>query len=350
MRPLCSENGSRYHLDSLRAIRVLYRDNREAFSRDWALVPWIGRMSVRINKLLALGVVGVAAVAALTGCSSSGTGSSGKIVVVGAENEYSNVAAQIGGRYVTAEAVMSNPNTDPHTFEASASVAKELSDAQLVIQNGVGYDDFMAKLEKASPNSKRKVVSAQQVLGLPDDTKNPHLWYDPKTMPAVAKKIAADLESLDPSHKAAFEKNLTTFDDSLTTWKNQLASFKTDYSDTPVAVTEPVADYALQAAGVDIKTPWSLQAAIMNDTDPSPQQSAAQDALFTGKQVKAFLYNQQVTDSITSHYLSLAHKNDVPVVGVYETMPTGYTYQKWMEAELSALKSAVTNGTSTEKL
>ncbi|MDN4646893.1 metal ABC transporter solute-binding protein, Zn/Mn family [Curtobacterium sp. PsM8] len=307
---------------------------------------------MRINRFIASGVVAAVAAAALTGCSSGGGNGdgNGKITVVGAENEYSDVAAQIGGKYVSASAVMSDPNTDPHTFEASASVARELSSAQLVIQNGVGYDDFMAKLEKASPNSDRKVITAQTLLGLPDSTRNPHLWYDPKTMPAVAAAIATDLEKLDPAHKSTFAQNLTTFDDSLRTWTSALASFKSAHGGTPVAVTEPVADYALEAAGVDIKTPWSLQAAIMNDTDPSPQQSAAQDSLFTSKQVKVFLYNQQVTDSITAHYLSLAHANGVPVVGVYETMPTGYTYQRWMEAELAALAKAVTDGTSTEKL
>ncbi|WIB63394.1 zinc ABC transporter substrate-binding protein [Curtobacterium sp. MCBD17_040] len=308
-------------------------------------------MSVRIKRLAALGVAALAVTGALTGCSQSASGGSdGKIVVVGAENEYSDVAAQIGGKYVSAKAIMSNPNTDPHTFEASASVAKELSSAQILVQNGLGYDDFMTKLAKASPNSSRKVIVAQDVLGLPDSTRNPHLWYDPKTMPAVAKRIAADLGALQPSHKQYFQDNLTTFNRSLETWTNQLASFKQTHANAPVAVTEPVADYALQAAGVDVETPWSLQAAIMNDTDPSPQNSAAQDALFTGKHVKAFLYNQQVTDSITSHYLSLAHDNGIPVVGVYETMPTGYHYQKWMEAELTALQKALTNGTSTEKL
>jgi zinc/manganese transport system substrate-binding protein len=129
-----------------------------------------------------------------------------------------------------------------------------------------------------------------------------------------------------------------------------LAAFKTQFPDVPVAVTEPVADYALQAAGADIKTPFSLQASIMNDTDPSPQDSATQDSLFTGKLVKAFLYNQQVTDEVTTKYLALAHQNNIPVVGVYETMPTGYHYQGWMMAELNALTKALTNGTSTEKL
>ena len=311
----------------------------------------MGNTSVSIKRrAVGVGLVAVALAAVLSGCANSASASNGKIVVVGAENEYSDVAAQIGGKYVTASAIMSNPNTDPHTFEASASVAKELSTAQLVVQNGVGYDGFMAKLEKASPNKDRKVIVAQNVLGLPDDTKNPHLWYDPKTMPAVATKIASELSAIQPSHKDYFQSRLTTFTDSLKTWTDALSSFQQSYSGTPVAVTEPVADYMLEAAGVNIKTPWSLQAAIMNDTDPSPQDSAAQDALFTGKKVKVFLYNQQVTDSITSHYLTLAHDNDIPVVGVYETMPTGYHYQKWMEAELSALKSAVTTGTSTEKL
>lgn len=296
----------------------------------------------------------------LAGCSGSGGSSSAaggssadstaKINVVGAENQYSDVAAQIGGQYVTASAIMSDPNTDPHTFEASPSVAKELSKAQLVIQNGVGYDDFMAKLEKASPNNNRAVIDAQQIMGLPDNTPNPHLWYDPKVMPAVAKQIAADLGKIQPAHASYFQSRLTTFDKSLSTWTGQIAAFKKDHPSTPVAVTEIVADYLLQAAGTDIKTPWSLQAAIQNGTDPSPQDSATQNSLFTGKKVKVLLYNQQVTDAVTSRYLDLAHSNKIPVVGVYETMPTGYHFQSWMEAEMTALDKAVTSGTSTEKL
>ena len=117
-----------------------------------------------------------------------------------------------------------------------------------------------------------------------------------------------------------------------------------------MAVTEPVADFMLQAADADVKTPWNLQAAIMNDTDPSAQDTATQDALFTGKQVKVFLYNQQVTDDTTDKYLQLAKDNGIPVVGVYETMPANYHYQDWMLAEVKALETAVTQGTSTEHL
>jgi zinc/manganese transport system substrate-binding protein len=308
---------------------------------------------MRSTTLALVGAVSLAAIVGLSGCSSSAsaTAGSGKIVAVGAENEYADVISQVGGKYVAVSSVMSNPNTDPHTFEASASVARTVSSASLVVQNGVGYDSFMNKIEAASGGSNRTVIVAQKLLGLPDDTANPHLWYKPSTMPAVAKAVVAELTKLQPGHKAYFEARLAKFTASMSTWTDALAKFKSDFPGTPVAVTEPVADYALQAAGADIKTPFSLQASIMNDTDPSPQDSAMQNSLFTDHKVKVFLYNQQVTDDITTTYLNLAHKNKIPVVGVYETMPTnGYTYQSWMLAELDALRKAVTSGTSTEKL
>lgn len=311
---------------------------------------------MRTKHVATAGIVAALAVVALAGCSASdqggttSTGNAAKIVVVGAENEYADVAAQIGGQYVTATAILTDPTTDPHTFEANPSVAKTLSTAQLVIQNGLGYDDWMTTLLSASPSSSRKVIVAQTVLGLPNTAENPHLWYDPKTMPAVADTIERDLTAIDPSHASVYRANLATFKESMTTWTDQIAAFKQKYAGVKVAATEPVPDFLLQAAGIDIATPWALQAAIMNGTDPSPQDSATQDALFTKKAVKAFLYNQQVTSSLTSHYLDLAHQNGVPVVGVYETMPTGYTYQKWMEAELTALQKALENGTSTETL
>ena len=170
-------------------------------------------------------------------------------------------------------------------------------------------------------------------------------------MPAVGKSIVAALAKLQPSHKAYFAANLKRFDASLAVWTRQLAAFKTAHAGVAVATTEPVADYMLSAAGVDNRTPWALQAAIMNDTDPAPQDVATQNALLKNATVKVFVYNQQVTDSITSDYLELAAASHIPVVGVYETMPTdGYDYQTWMEAELNALDRAVTEGKSTVKL
>jgi zinc/manganese transport system substrate-binding protein len=274
-----------------------------------------------------------------------------QVVAVGAENEYADVISQIGGPYVKVSAIMSNPNTDPHEFEASASVAEVVSKAQLIVQNGVGYDTFMDKIEAASPLRGRDVIVAQQLLGFSSDIFNPHLWYDPRTMPLVAKAVANDLSKLEPSDAAYFQAQDTAFVKSLHPWLDAIASFKKHYSGTPVAVTEPVADYMLQAAGADIMTPQSLQAAIMNGTDPSPQDISTQDGLITGRKVKVFLYNQQVTDSLTAGFLADASKARVPVVGVYETMPVpGYHYQSWMLAEVDALDAAVAKGTSTVRL
>jgi zinc/manganese transport system substrate-binding protein len=308
---------------------------------------------VRSRYLTLAVVVPLGALLLASGCSGAAAGSDpgGKIVAVGAENEYANVIGQVGGKYVQVSAIMSNPNTDPHTFEASASVARLVSSAQLVVQNGVGYDGFMNTIENAVPNSARKLIVVQTLLGLPDSTPNPHLWYKPSTMPAVANAIAADLAALQPAHASFFKAQAAAFAGSLSAWNNAIAALAAKYPDTPVATTEPVADYMLQAAGADNLTPWAFQADIMNGTDPSAQDVATQRSLFTQHQVKVFLYNQQVTDSLTESFISLARANGIPVVGVYETMPEpGYDYQSWMLAEVQDLQRAVAGNVSSEHL
>jgi zinc/manganese transport system substrate-binding protein len=316
----------------------------------------ISRQRPRRSRRLALTLGLPLAIVLLAGTSacSSALGSpdpGGRIIAVGAENEYANVIAQVGGKYVQANAIMSNPNTDPHTFEASASVGRLVNAARLVVQNGVGYDSFMDSIENAVPDSSRQVIVVQKLLGRPDSTPNPHLWYQPSTMPAVANAIASGLAKLQPAHAAYFRANAAAFVRSLQTWSSAIAAFRARYPDVPVATTEPVADYLLQALGADNKTPWAFQADIMNGTDPSAQDVAIQRSLFTQHQVKVFLYNQQVTDSLTESFISLARANGIPVVGVYETMPEpGYRYQSWMVAETQDLRKAVASKTSSEHL
>jgi zinc/manganese transport system substrate-binding protein len=307
----------------------------------------LARISAILGALLCTGV-------ALASCSSSSPSAGSKpgvIVAIGAENEYANVLSQIGGQYVQVSSILNNPNTDPHTFESSPSVAEEVSGAELIVQNGVGYDGFMNEIESASPSAGRKVIVVQDMLGLPNDTPNPHLWYNPRTMPAVAGVMATDLGELDPAHKAYFRANLKRFDASLKPWLAAIASFKAKHDGTPVAVTEPVADYMLQAMGMKILTPFVFQADIMNGVDPSPEDVTLEEGFFTKHQVKVFCYNQQVVDSLTTSIRQVAESAGVPVVGVYETMPTpGYDYQTWMMAELAAVEAAITHGTSTEHL
>ncbi len=303
------------------------------------------------TRLAVCGVGLVTATVAMAAIGPVVQASSSKIVAVGAENEYANVIAQIGGSYVSVSAIESNPNTDPHTFEASPAVAEVVSQARLIVQNGVGYDSYINKIEAASPSSARKVIVVQSLLGLPNDTRNPHLWYKPVTMPAVAEAVAKDLGDLDPAHAAYFRSRVSAFDKSLKPWLSAIATVKREFPHAAVAVTEPVGDYMLNAVDANIRTPWSLQADIMNGVDPSPQDVSAEQNLFSRHRVKVFLYNQQVTDSLTASFLSLAKHDHIPVVGVYETMPTpGYDYQSWMLAEVNALKAALQHHKSTVSL
>ena len=296
------------------------------------------------------GAVGLLAAA---GCSTAAahTGNGTAVInAVGAENEYANVLSQVGGRYVHVSAILDNPNTDPHTFGASPQVAQEVSSAQLIVLNGVGYDSWITRIESASANSNRKVIVVQHVLGLPDSTPNPHLWYSPATMPAVARVMAADLSAIQPAHRAYFHTRLRAFDQSLAPWLNAVAQFRKSYPGTTAATTEPVADYLLTAMGIKNLTPFTFQADIMNGVEPPPQDIALENGFFGQHAVKLFAYNQQVVSSLTVSVRQSAIKAGVPVVGVYETMPAGFDYQTWMLAEVHAIQRAVASKISTEKL
>jgi zinc/manganese transport system substrate-binding protein len=258
---------------------------------------------------------------------------------VGLESQYANVMAQIGGPYVQVSAVESDPNTDPHEFELSPDVAGQIFSADVIVANGLGYDGWADRL---LANSHAIVISAQGVRHLPDSTANPHLWYDPATMPAVARAVAAAFTAKDPAHAAQYDANERAFEASLAPWGQALAEIRAKYAGTKIAVTEPVADDLLHAAGLDIATPFSLEAAVMNGTDPAPQDVSAQDALLTSGTAKIFVYNRQVTDTLTVSFLAAAKTGGVPVLGVYELMPAGAkTYQGWMERETTALAQAL---------
>lgn len=300
-----------------------------------------GLLPLAVPLLVALGLTGQPAVA----------DQPRPIRAVGVENQYADVIRQVGGPHVEVGAIESNPNTDPHEFQASPKIARAVAQADLVVLNGLGYDDWADKILAASAEPGRHVINVQTLLKLPDDTPNPHLWYDPRTMPAVAHAVAEALAARDPAHAAEFRANAAAFDTSLDGWRKAIEAFRAAHPGVAVAVTEPVADYLVEALGAKIATPKALEMAAMNDTDPAPQDIATQEALFTGHKVAAFLYNQQVTDDLTRRLLTLARKCGIPVVGVYETMPQpGFTYQSWMEAQTAAIDKAVTRGVSTETL
>ena len=264
------------------------------------------------------------------------------INVVAGENFYGDIAQQIGGKHVHVTSILSNPDQDPHLFEASASTAKALSAARLVVYNGIDYDPWMAKLLSAAKAAGRKEIVAGQLMQKKTGD-NPHLWYDPATMPLVAKAIALELEAADPSSKAEYEQNLKRFLDSLQVLNSKVKSIHDKYAGTPVTATEPVFGYMASALGFKMRNE-KFQLAVMNNTEPSASDVAAFENDLKTHQVKVLFYNSQASDQSARRVQKIARESRVPVVGITETTPAGKHYQDWMLGQLDALHQALLSG------
>jgi zinc/manganese transport system substrate-binding protein len=274
--------------------------------------------------------------------SSSGAAASAPIDVVASTNVWGDIAKQIGGEHVNVTSIMSDPNADPHEYEADAKTAATLSKSQFVVENGLGYDDFMDKLLAASPNPNRKVLNAVDVMQITGPDANPHIWYDIAKIPDVATAIADQLGTLDPADAATFTANAKTFTDSLTPINGAIANIKAKYTGAPVGYTERVPGYLVDAAGLKLATPASFAQSIEDGNDPSPADNAAMDAALTGKAIKVLLYNGQVTSPATDAVKQLADKSGVPVVGVTETLPpTDKDFQAWQLRQVTEITTAL---------
>jgi zinc/manganese transport system substrate-binding protein len=271
----------------------------------------------------------------------TGTGTPAVVQVVAAENFWGNITSQLGGRDVRVTSLITNPNADPHLFETDAADAATLAQAQVVIENGAGYDTWMSSLLSADGGSPR-VVNAANVLHITGSDPNPHLWYDIPRVPTVAAAIAAALEKAAPQDAATFKANLSTFDASLAPIDATLASIRAKFHNAPVAYTERVPGYALAVAGLDVVTPSGFARAVEDGTDPSPADTLAMQRLLDGRDINVLLYNVQTVTPVTTQIRSLARQHHIPVVGVSETMPAGVaSYQQWQQSQLTALLHAL---------
>jgi zinc/manganese transport system substrate-binding protein len=261
------------------------------------------------------------------------------VKIVAAENFYGDVAKQLGGANVSVSSILTNPDQDPHLFEASASTARSIADSRIVIFNGADYDPWMVKLLSASPRSSREVV---EVAALVDKKAgdNPHLWYDPNTMPALAKRLTALLATVDSDHRADYQQRLTRFERTLKPLNEKIAMLRQKYAGVPVTATEPVFGYMAMAIGVNMRNE-DFQLAIMNNSEPSPSQIAAFEKDLRTRTVKVLLYNNQASEETTKKMQTIAKDAGVPVVGISETEPPGTTFQEWMLSQLNALEAAL---------
>jgi zinc/manganese transport system substrate-binding protein len=263
----------------------------------------------------------------------------GKLQIVAAENMYGDVARQIGGDNVDVVSVIENPDQDPHLFEASPSVLRALAAARIVVFNGIDYDHWMEELLEAQPATNRKTIVIADLVGAKDGD-NPHLWYHPVAIPALAEALATELSAADPANSAAYAERKDAF---LAAWKpvqERIADIKTKAAGAPVTASEPVFGLMAEALGLDMRNE-RFQLSVMNDTEPSARDIAAlEDDLRTGK-VKAFIYNRQLADPLTERLLGIAEEAGVAVVGVTETLPAGKTFQQWMLEQIDELGRAL---------
>ncbi len=267
--------------------------------------------------------------------------SNGRVNIVAAENFWGDIADQLGGDHVHVTSIITDPSADPHLYESNAQNASAVSSADIVIVNGLGYDDFMGKLLSASTNDKRQVLTAAQILSVPEGA-NPHLWYDLPRIHEVASKITDSLIAKDPAHRSDYQRNLATFDQSLQPLLQTIDQIKQHYAGAPVAYTEPVPGYLLSVAGLTVRTPEGFAKSIEDGDEPSPADTDAMDALITDRQVKVLLYNAQATSPVTEHVKDLAKQAGIPVIGVTETLPTGTkNYQSWQQDQLNQLLKAL---------
>lgn len=267
---------------------------------------------------------------------------SATINVVAGENFWGDIVKQIGGSYVKVTSMITDPNADPHLYESNAANASAIATADVVIKNGLGYDDFMDRLLSVSPSAKRTVLSVGDMLQVSDHGANPHLWYDIPKVPTVAATIESVLAVKDPAHALVYSTNLATFDASLQPILNVMTKIKSDYPEAPVAYTERVPGYLLADTGLTVKTPVGFASAIEDGNDPSPSDTLAFQNLITSHSIKVLLYNAQAISAVTQHVRDLASQNNIPVVGVTETLPANEPhYQSWQLDQVTALLSAL---------
>jgi len=266
------------------------------------------------------------------------------ISIVAAENFYGDVAQQVAGPGATVASILSNPDQDPHLFEASPSVARNLSAAAIVVYNGADYDPWMAKLLAATHSPNRKVIIVANLMHRKAGD-NPHLWYDPATMPTYAKALAATLAERDPAHKSDYEQRLQALLASLQPLDAKLAELRGKFAGTPVTATEPVFGYMATALGFKMRNE-RFQLAVMNNTEPRVSDVAAFEDDLRKHQVHLLFYNSQASDVAAQRMVRIARQAKIPVIGVTETEPAGTTFQDWMMGELNAIAQALSSGPS----
>jgi len=260
--------------------------------------------------------------------------------IVAAENFYGGVAQQIAGSSATVTSILTNPNQDPHEFTTNADTAKSVADADIVIYSGISYDPWMDKLLGTPGKPNRVVITVADLINAKDGD-NPHIWYDPRTMPALGAKLVEALSKIDSAQASAYQQRLDDFNASMKPELAKIAEIKTAAAGMEVTATEPVFGYMAGALGFKMLN-YDFQIKIMNDAEPTASETAGFEKSLTSKTAKILFYNSQVTDPTTDRLQKVAKSSGIPIVGVTETQPPDQkSYVDWMLHELDGVQAAL---------
>jgi zinc/manganese transport system substrate-binding protein len=292
-----------------------------------------------IKALLASSLL--ATTLAACGAPPAGARSGNTLQVIAGENFWGSIAAQLGGSQVSVTSIVTNPSTDPHEYESSATDARAFATADYVILNGAGYDDWGQKLLAANPSQGRKLVSVADLLNKKAGD-NPHFWYNPDWVDRVADKITADYRALDPADADYFTRQRQAFGTALLPYHDAIAHIRSSFSSVPVGSTESIFVYLAQALGVNLISPPEFMQAISEGSDPPAQTVAEFQNQISHHQIRVLVYNTQTSTPITDNLKQMATRNGISVVGISETVePPTATFQDWQTRQLNSLQAAL---------
>jgi zinc/manganese transport system substrate-binding protein len=294
----------------------------------------------------------VAVVLALPAAASTTTSRHGRLAapinVVAAENFWGSIVKQLAGSRATVTSIITNPATDPHSYEATPSDSRSIASATYVIVNGIGYDPWAQKALDANPTSGRRVLNVGDVLGLKDGD-NPHQWYSPDGVQRFIDRVTSDLQRLDPTDARYFDARRTAFEAvGLKRYHAVIAQIRQTYAATPVGASESIFSPLAAGLGLKVLTPPSFLRAIAEGTDPSVADKETVDQQVKTKQIKVFVFNRQNATPDIQAIVKQAHAEAIPVTTVTETLaPPSATFQAWQVSQLLALQAALAKATGS---
>ncbi|WP_242361554.1 metal ABC transporter solute-binding protein, Zn/Mn family [Limosilactobacillus antri] len=259
------------------------------------------------------------------------------IRVVASLDFYGEVARAVAGKYGQVTTVINNAAVDPHDYQPGTQQARALSNANLVIQNGLGYDHWLTKLVQGSGNGRVTTIDVARQVAAKKSGDNEHVWYQPTTIGRLAQQLADQYSKLDPAHASYYHQRARAYLKTLQPLDQTIAQARQGVgANRRVAVSEPVFDYALENLGYQV-VDHHFAKAVEDGNDPSPQDISALQTAIKNHQLAFLVENSQTDDRAVTNLVKLAHQYGVPVLKVTESKPNGLTYEQWMTKQYQQL-------------